>query len=132
MPSIEGLIHISANQIQDIHDSILDELPGLKGNRVNLHVDALIGRIHFNLAYEDFTTIEQVAALYAEVIATGHVFNDGNKRTALLSMLTFLDLNGYRLEADQNQLADKFVDLADGRLSHRVFAVWLKHKVFGN
>jgi death on curing protein len=132
MSFIDGLIHLSAVEIQDLHDSILDELPGLKGSRSDLSVHALTGRIHHNLTYEVFDSIEQVAALYAEVISRGHVFNDGNKRTALLSMLTFLDLNGFLLEADQNELADKFVSISNGHLTHRTFSLWLKGRVLKN
>lgn len=79
-------------------------------------VESLVGRIHSNLIYQEFTSATEIAALYAEVIAKGHVFNDANKRTALISMLTFLDLNGYMLIADQNEMADRMVDLAEVRL----------------
>jgi len=130
MISLEDLIHLSAVEIKDIHDSILLSNSGLKGSRPDLSVDALVGRIHSNLAYQPFSSIEEVAALYAEVIAKGHVFNDANKRTALISMLAFLDLNGYTLRADQNAIADKMVDISDGKLGYRQFAIWLKPKIF--
>jgi death on curing protein len=80
-------------------------------------------------AYKVFHTIEEVAGLYAETIAKGHVFNDGNKRTALVSMLTFLDLNGYQLMADQDGIADKMVELSDGIIDHKELAIWLKPKL---
>jgi death on curing protein len=132
MISLDELIHLSAAEIKDIHDSILMNNSGLKGSRPDLSVEALVGRIHSNLTYQTFTSIEEVAALYAEVIAKGHVFNDANKRTALISMLTFLDLNGYTLKADQNAIADKMVDISDSRLGYRQFAAWLKPKIFNS
>jgi len=128
----EELIHLSALEIREIHDSILEGYSGLKGSRPDLSVDALVGRIHSNLAYKPFNSIDEIAALYAEVIAKGHVFNDGNKRTALVSMLTFLDLNGYRLIADQNAVADKMVEISDGKIDHKKFAMWLKPKLSTN
>ena len=79
-----------------------------------------------------FYSIEEVAALYAEVIAKGHVFNDGNKRTALVSMLTFLDLNGYSLVADQEAIADKMVDISEGKLGYIQLALWLKPKIIAS
>ncbi|MFN6527914.1 type II toxin-antitoxin system death-on-curing family toxin [Nostoc sp. ChiSLP03a] len=36
-------------------------------------------------------------------MATNHPFIDGNKRTAFAVMLTFLSLNGYTLDASQEQ-----------------------------
>lgn len=125
----EELIHLSGEEIKGIHDSILEDLSGLKGNRPDLSVDALVGRIHANLTYQTFNSIEEVAALYAEVIARGHVFNDGNKRTALISMLTFLDLNGYELVADQNAIADQMVSISDGKINYQQFSMWLKPKL---
>ena len=44
-------------------------------------------------------------------------------------MLTFLDLNGYSLTADQDKLADKIVELADGKTTYKLFALWLKPKL---
>lgn len=132
MSSLDELIHLSAQQITEIHDGLLEDSAGLKGARSDLSVDALIGRIHSSLVYGLFYSIEEVAALYAEVIAKGHVFNDGNKRTALVSMLTFLDLNGYSLVADQEAIADKMVDISEGKLGYIQFSLWLKPKIFAS
>jgi death-on-curing protein len=129
---MEDFIHLSADEIQDTHDSILEDYPGLQGTRPDLSVEALVGRIHTNLAYQPIDTLEDIAALYAEVIARGHVFLDGNKRTALVSMLNFLDINGYTLEAGQIVLADKMVDVTEGRLGYKQFALWLKPKLRPN
>lgn len=128
---LDDLVHLSASEITSIHDAILDRYPGLKGVRKDLSVEALVGRIHANLSYESqtFQSIVNVAALYAEVIARGHVFNDGNKRTAVVSMLSFLDLNGYKLTADQDQLADRIVELSEGKNNYRGFSTWLGPKI---
>lgn len=131
MVKVEDLTHLSAKEVQSIHDSILEDYPGLKGSKPGLSVEAVVGRIHHNLFYGSFHGIEEVAALYAEAIARGHVFNDGNKRTALISMLTFLEENGVYVDADQEQIADKIVDLADGRTSHKELAPWLKSRLRG-
>lgn len=132
MIKLDDLIHLSAAEIKDIHDSILLNNSGLKGSRPDLSVEALVGRIHSNLAYQTFTSVAEVAALYAEVIAKGHVFNDANKRTALISMLTFLDLNGFSLRADQNAIADRMVEISNGKLGYKQFSAWLKPKIFEN
>lgn len=41
------------------------------------------------------------AAAYGYGTATNHPFNDGNKRTALLAMAIFLDLNRLDLDATE-------------------------------
>ena len=125
----DDLAHLSGRDIKEIHDGILEGLAGLKGDRPNMSVEALVGRLHMHLQYQPVNSIVEVAALYAEVIAKGHVFNDANKRTALVSMLAFLDLNGYTLTADQNKLADQIVFLAEGQVDHKKFSIWLGPKV---
>ena len=50
--------------------------------------------------------IEKVAALLLHRIAEGQCFENGNKRTALLSCYFFLWNNGYRLEIDQGRVND--------------------------
>ncbi len=53
--------------------------------------------------------------MYAVVISRGHVFNDGNKRTALMSALAYLDAAGFPLQRS-GQLEEVMVDVAQGLL----------------
>lgn len=52
------------------------------------------------------------AAVLAHGIAEGQFFIDGNKRLALVAMLVFLELNGYRVNASDPDLASWILDLA--------------------
>lgn len=52
------------------------------------------------------------AAVLAHGIAEGQAFLDGNKRLALVAMLTFLEVNSYRIEATDPELADWIIDLS--------------------
>jgi len=54
------------------------------------------------------------AAVLAHGIAEGQPFIDGNKRTALVSMLTFLEINGLRVEATDPELAGWILSLSTG------------------
>lgn len=54
------------------------------------------------------------AAVLAHGIAEGQFFIDGNKRLALVAMLTLLEANGYRVDASDPELADWILDLAGG------------------
>ncbi|MFS1526351.1 type II toxin-antitoxin system death-on-curing family toxin [Microbulbifer sp. 2304DJ12-6] len=69
---------------------------------------------------------------YTEAIAKGHVFNDGSKRTALISMPSFLEENDIGVDADQKHIAEWIIDLADGRVTHKEFAPWLKTRLRGS
>jgi death on curing protein len=50
----------------------------------------------------------------AHGIAEGQQFIDGNKRTALIAMLTFLEINGWRIEAKDRELADWILSFSAG------------------
>ena len=63
--------------------------------------------------YRDADLALQGAAL-AHGIAERQVFIDGNKRTAVLSMLYFLEGNGFAVSASEDQLFDWMVRLAHG------------------
>lgn len=54
------------------------------------------------------------AAVLAHGIAESQLFVDGNKRTALIAMLTFLEINGLRVRATDRDLADWIIGLSAG------------------
>jgi len=64
------------------------------------------------------------AGVLAHGIAESQAFIDGNKRLALVAMLTFLEVNGYRVEATDTELADWILSLSAGetpaQLAHRL------------
>jgi death-on-curing protein len=60
-------------------------------------------------AYPDLAS--KAAALLHSLVLN-HAFVDGNKRTAVLSTLVFLDLNGYAVHWDQNEALDFVLSLA--------------------
>ena len=51
---------------------------------------------------------------------------DGNKRTALIAMYTFLFVNGYRIVADKKSLFAIILDLANGKVSKEELTNYLK------
>jgi death-on-curing protein len=61
--------------------------------------------------YEDADLALQAAVL-AHGIAEAQAFLDGNKRLAFVAMLTFLELNGQRLDATDPDLADWIIGLS--------------------
>ena len=54
------------------------------------------------------------AAALAHGIAERQAFIDANKRLALVAMLTFLEINGYRVEATDPELAAWILDFSTG------------------
>lgn len=61
------------------------------------------------------TAFERIATLIYGIIKD-HAFHDANKRTGLLTLLLFLNMNGRVPTAGQKQLEDFAVDIADNKL----------------
>lgn len=70
--------------------------------------------------------IFEIAAAYGFHICKNHPLFDGNKRTALVAIYTFLYVNGYRLRADKKSLYAVMIDLANGKLEKDKLAEFLK------
>ncbi len=64
--------------------------------------------------YEHYgtTDIAYLAAVLAHSIAGMHLFHDGNKRTALVALDTFLAHNGLQVTASEEELRDWMIYLS--------------------
>ncbi len=69
--------------------------------------------------------IAALAAAYGFGIARNHPFIDGNKRTALASMIVFLGLNGFDLDVPQEAATAMVLSLAAGEITEELLAQWL-------
>lgn len=67
-----------------------------------------------------------LGAAYAFGIAKAHAFVDGNKRTALVSALTFLLANGEHVRSAADDAVKAIEDLSVDALSEDQFADWLR------
>jgi death-on-curing family protein len=65
-------------------------------------------------AHYQHADIALQAAVLARGIAESQAFLDGNKRLALVAMLTFLEANGHRVDATDPELADWIIRLSAG------------------
>lgn len=72
------------------------------------------------------STVFEMATAYGFHICKNHPFFDGNKRTALVAIYTFLYVNGYRLQADKKSLYAVMIDLANGKLEKVELADFLE------
>jgi len=76
-------------------------------------LESALGRPRNYAHYQEADLALQAAAL-AHGVAESQAFIDGNKRLALVSMLTFLEVNGYEVNATDPELADWIIGLSAG------------------
>lgn len=67
-----------------------------------------------------------MAAAYAFHICQNHPFIDGNKRTALASVLVFLELNGIGISDPEDKLYESMINIASGKMTKEGFAEILR------
>ncbi|QDY70398.1 type II toxin-antitoxin system death-on-curing family toxin [Qingshengfaniella alkalisoli] len=79
-------------------------------------------------AYASASLVE-LAAAYAFGIAKARAFVDGNKRTACVTAVTFLRVNGLVFRTDAIEGVRMMEDLAAGKVLENDFADWLARDV---
>ena len=74
---------------------------------------------------ELYDTLELKAASLVYNLVQKHVFFNGNKRTALISLGVFLNMNGYQLTASNIEAADYMVEIATDDLQESDIGKWI-------
>jgi len=118
---------ISKKAVLAMHSQQLAEHGGSDGIRDETLLDSALAKPLNVFAYADDADIFRLAASYAFGIARNHAFVDGNKRTALVVSMTFLDLNGWDIVASKKEdVYLTFLHLAEGTLSEEELAAWFR------
>jgi len=83
--------------------------------------------------YEGITDVFHLGALLAVSISQAQAFEDGNKRTAAMTLTVFLRANGYRLKPRGEAVGRWLIDISEAASSDRErrtedFAAWLKEQ----
>ena len=118
---------LTPEMVERIHDEVLN--PGeLSGRARDKSLDGALARVEQRLAYGMIGDVYDLAAATALAVATGHCFNDGNKRTAFRTMQVALILNGVSPDLDWpvEQFGPLIIALAAGALPEDDFAAWLR------
>lgn len=108
-----------------IHAKSLAAYGGADGLRDDGLLESALGRPENLAAYGD-PDVFDLAAAYAFGIVRNHPFVDGNKRTAFLTAILFLDLNGQSLAAPEPEATAIMLAFAGGEVDDAQFAAWLR------
>lgn len=111
------------------HLDQLREHGGLPGVRDENGLEAALARPQQKWHYEPDSDLATLAAAYAFGLAKAHAFSDANKRTAFLTAVIFLGLNGKDLEATESEVVQVMIALAAGTLSESQMAAWLLERL---
>jgi death on curing protein len=114
---------LDVEDILEMHAGQLTEHGGLNGVRDMNLLDSAVAQpmAQFGGQFLNGDLFEMAAALHISLVLN-HPFLDGNKRTALLAALTFLDLNGLPIERPNQLLEDVTRQVAEGTMSKESLA----------
>ena len=111
--------------IEAIHDEQLATHGGAGSLRDEGLLESALARPNNKWAYEQ-AGLAELAAAYAFGIARNHPFIDGNKRTSLLALYTFLGLNGIDFVVSEAEAVAMILSLAAGEVSEENLARWIR------
>jgi death-on-curing protein len=117
-------IWIEDDLVLAIHDRQLVEHGGADGVRDESLLRSALGRPLNHIAYASSDIVE-LASKYTAGIVQNHPFVDGNKRTAFVVGVLFLELNGYRFRASEEAAAQAVLELAAGRIDEKGYCEFL-------
>ena len=67
---------------------------------------------------EFYPAKEAKGARLGYCLISNHAFVDGNKRIGIYVMLSFLEMNGIRIQCTDEEIVDIGLSLADGRMTY--------------
>ena len=122
-------VWIDAREALILHERLLVLYGGAAGVRDAGLLQSALARPRQHAAYAEGADLIYLAALATAGVVKNHPFVDGNKRTGFLLGVLFLELNGYRFTARQEEAANAILALAAGQLDERGYAAFLAANV---
>jgi death-on-curing protein len=112
--------------IIELHDYVLARTGGPPGLRDDGLLESALARSSNRWSYDGARDIRDLAAAYAIGLAKNHPFVDSNKRAAFLGMGLFLELNGWRLTASDDDAITTFYAAAAGEVDEQTLTAWIR------
>jgi death-on-curing protein len=116
---------LTAAMVVAIHDEQLAIHGGSAGLRDHPLLESALDRPRNKWAYEQ-ADLPEFAAACGYGIARNHPFVDGNKRTALLAIYTFLGVNDVDFIVPEAEAAAMILALAAGEVNEEGLARWIR------
>ena len=88
-------------------------------------IESALGRPK-NLLADGNPDLFDLSAAYTSGLSQNRGFIDGNKRTAFVTVALFLEINGYRTEAEQAEVIAAMLSLAEPIIDEAGYAQWLR------
>ena len=126
---MRGPVWIDERDALALHDRLLALDGGAPGVRNIGLLRSALARPQQLYAYGDAPATIDMAAAYMAGIVRNHPFVDGNKRSAFVVGVLFLEMNGHRFTATEEDATQAVLGLASGTIDEASFSRWLRANV---
>lgn len=123
-----GPLWIDRDELHLLYARQVELFGGAFGVRDENLVQSALHRPRMRHHYDPEADLPTLAAAYLVGFAKNHGFIDGNKRIGLAACLSFLGLNGLRLETTGEDLLAFVLRVATSELDEGAAADWLRHR----
>lgn len=113
------MIKFSKEKVLLLHKLLAEATGGSIGVRDEGLLDSALESAFSGFGDREFyPTKEEKGARLGYCLITNHAFVDGNKRIGIYVMLSFLEMNGIRIQCTDEEIVEIGLSLADGRMTY--------------
>ncbi len=120
------MIRFSAERVLLLHQLMIAQTGGSDGLRDMGLLESAVESVYASFEGHELypSKLEKGARLGYALIAN-HAFVDGNKRIGMYAMLTFLEVNGIRLNCDNKDVIHVGLSVASGTMKYEDVLAWV-------
>ena len=125
------MIKFSKDKVLLLHRLIAEETGGSVGVRDEGLLESALESAFSGFGGQEFyPTKEEKGARLGYNLISNHAFVDGNKRIGVYVMLTFLEVNGIRLDCTNEDVVKIGLGVADGSMDYEALLAWVReHRI---
>ena len=121
------MIRFSKDKVLLLHKLIAEETGGSIGVRDEALLESALEGAFAGFGEREFyPTKEEKGARLGYTLISNHAFVDGNKRIGMYVMLTFLEVNGLRVECTNEEVAEVGLAVAAGTMDYDALLAWVR------
>ena len=125
------MIKFSKEKILLLHQVMAEATGGDVGVRDDALLESAIENIYATFdGIELYPSKEEKASRLGYSLISNHAFVDGNKRIGMYIMISFLELNGIRIDANNDDVVKLGLSVASGNANYDDILNWInEHKI---
>lgn len=121
------MIKFSKEKVLLLHQLMAEATGGSIGVRDDALLEsALEGAFATFGGHELYPSKEEKGARIGYTLISNHAFVDGNKRIGMYIMLTFLEVNGIRLDCTNEEIIAVGLGVASGEMDYAALLQWVR------